>query len=690
MIGGAIEQSASQIGPELGATILIKATVVLAAAGLTTLGLKRASASVRYAVWSTAAVMLILLPVMALLMPTSWPGKIVPSMVRPGPSLESLVPSRAAAPSTVPSTGRGPEQASHAGVSRAFPLSSAAIVEILMGIWLMGSVIMLVRLGIHLLRVNAITRRGSPVVEPEIAQIAARAIEMAGIWRPVRVITSDESSMPFSWGLWHPAIVLPPGAAGWTIEQKRSVLNHEVAHIARWDYPIHLTLEIVKALYWPNPLVWIASRRCAMERERACDDFALRGGSASSLYASHLIAIARAQVRAAPASATTMAGEPGLFERVRHVMDEGLSREPIRRAMLVVFVCLAFAVTLPLGTMKVLSADTWEIPTTEEVMGDLSADEDPLVRRRAAWWLGEHEDRMAVIPLIEALRDDDARVRLAAAWALGEIKDRDSIRALVRTLENDDDQLVREMAALALGEIEDRKAVRPLMDAFDREETLRTAVIWALGEIRGEEAEVARRVAFGKWGREPYDNRQVWVGDYADYDLDDLSLSPEVLMARLRSGNTDERISAAGSFGILGIIDGIDDVDPAVDALLDALRDEVPEVRALAVWSLDEINPSRSIRGSGAKAVGLSLTEYRMNALGYLYLQVNKPDQAIEIFKANVELHPDSWNCYDSLGEAYMMAGDVDRAIANYERSLDLNPHNENGREKLRALKRLW
>jgi tetratricopeptide (TPR) repeat protein len=296
---------------------------------------------------------------------------------------------------------------------------------------------------------------------------------------------------------------------------------------------------------------------------------------------------------------------------------------------------------------------------------------------------------MAVIPLIEALHDEDASVRLATAWALGEIKDRDSIRPLIRTLENDDDQLVREMAALALGEIEDRKAIRPLMDAFDREKTLRTAVIWALGEIRGEEAEVARRVAFGKWGRKPYDNQQVWVGDYVGYDLDDLSLSPEVLMARLRSGTSEERISAAGSFGILGVIDGIDDVEPAVDALLDALRDEVPEVRALAVWSLDEINPSRSMRRSGIKAIEKSLTEYRMNALGYLYLQVNKPDEAVEIFKANVELHPDSWNCYDSLGEAYMMAGEVDRAIANYERSLDLNPHNENGREKLRALREL-
>jgi hypothetical protein len=49
-------------------------------------------------------------------------------------------------------------------------------------------------------------------------------------------------------------------------------------------------------------------------------------------------------------------------------------------------------------------------------------DDSPLVRRSAAWALGEHEATEAMSPLIELLgRDPDPRVRQAAARALGEI-----------------------------------------------------------------------------------------------------------------------------------------------------------------------------------------------------------------------------------------------------------------------------
>jgi tetratricopeptide (TPR) repeat protein len=61
-------------------------------------------------------------------------------------------------------------------------------------------------------------------------------------------------------------------------------------------------------------------------------------------------------------------------------------------------------------------------------------------------------------------------------------------------------------------------------------------------------------------------------------------------------------------------------------------------------------------------------------------------EEAVELFGINVELYPDSWNCYDSLGEALLRAGDTDEAVAMYEKSLALNPDNDNGREVLARL----
>lgn len=62
-------------------------------------------------------------------------------------------------------------------------------------------------------------------------------------------------------------------------------------------------------------------------------------------------------------------------------------------------------------------------------------------------------------------------------------------------------------------------------------------------------------------------------------------------------------------------------------------------------------------------------------------------DEAIRIFKINIQEYPEFWNCYDSLGEAYMNAGQKELAIQNYEKSVKLNPQNTNGAEMLKKLR---
>ena len=79
--------------------------------------------------------------------------------------------------------------------------------------------------------------------------------------------------------------------------------------------------------------------------------------------------------------------------------------------------------------------------------------------------------------------------------------------------------------------------------------------------------------------------------------------------------------------------------------------------------------------------------EDELNSLGYQMIKENKLEEAIKLFKLNVEEYPESANVYDSLGEGYMNNGQIDLAIENYERSLELNPDNNNVREILRQLK---
>ena len=85
--------------------------------------------------------------------------------------------------------------------------------------------------------------------------------------------------------------------------------------------------------------------------------------------------------------------------------------------------------------------------------------------------------------------------------------------------------------------------------------------------------------------------------------------------------------------------------------------------------------------------IGTPGLEGQINGLGYRLLSEKKTQEAVDLFKINVRMYPESWNTYDSLGEAYAVAGQNDLAIQNYEKSLQLNPKNEAGRAALAKLK---
>jgi tetratricopeptide (TPR) repeat protein len=81
-----------------------------------------------------------------------------------------------------------------------------------------------------------------------------------------------------------------------------------------------------------------------------------------------------------------------------------------------------------------------------------------------------------------------------------------------------------------------------------------------------------------------------------------------------------------------------------------------------------------------------AVAEGRLNYIGYSLLEQKNIAAAIAVFKANVELYPQSSNVYDSLGEAYMANGEKELAIANYKKSLELNPQNKHAVEMLKKL----
>lgn len=82
----------------------------------------------------------------------------------------------------------------------------------------------------------------------------------------------------------------------------------------------------------------------------------------------------------------------------------------------------------------------------------------------------------------------------------------------------------------------------------------------------------------------------------------------------------------------------------------------------------------------------LKLSENELNNWGYALIGQERVRNALEIFKLNVHLFPQSANTYDSLAETYWKLGDIKQAIAGYEKTLKLQPNNENAKRQLSKL----
>jgi hypothetical protein len=124
--------------------------------------------------------------------------------------------------------------------------------------------------------------------------------------------------------------------------------------------------------------------------------------------------------------------------------------------------------------------------------------------------------------------------------------------------------------------------------------------------------------------------------------------------------------------------------DPAVDAILRG-----DEMRALPLVARTQGGAAARKAFEARRARYSHLAWWRpadmiaMNNEGYALREAGRMADALEVFRINTEIYPDSWYVWDSLGEAQLAAGDRDAGLASYRRSLDLNAGNAGARRVL-------
>ncbi|AOW19902.1 tetratricopeptide repeat protein [Urechidicola croceus] len=81
-----------------------------------------------------------------------------------------------------------------------------------------------------------------------------------------------------------------------------------------------------------------------------------------------------------------------------------------------------------------------------------------------------------------------------------------------------------------------------------------------------------------------------------------------------------------------------------------------------------------------------AIQENYLNSKGYNLLRTDNTDQAINIFKVNTKLYPNSSNVYDSLGDALLQKGDTIEALKNFKKSLELDSGNKKAKRLIEKM----
>ena len=149
----------------------------------------------------------------------------------------------------------------------------------------------------------------------------------------------DAISSPFILGVVKPRIYLPSGLDE---VQRQNVLAHEQAHLARYDHWWKPLGFVLLAVYWFNPLLWLAYALLCRDIELACDERVIRTMDASAVKTYSTVLLACSMPHKAVISCPLAFGEVGVKERVRNALHYKKPAFWIAAASAIV--CIAVAV----------------------------------------------------------------------------------------------------------------------------------------------------------------------------------------------------------------------------------------------------------------------------------------------------------------------------------------------------------
>ncbi len=563
--------------------LLAKATLVLLAAWGVARLLQRAPAGARHVVWLVTLGGLLLVPALA-----TWaPLRLAVLPAEPAAPVVAPIVAPSIAAASAPGPAESPivaaASASNGGDATAIetPLVRRvlAFVPSLLALWAAVALVIGASLAKAWLAVRRIIRRAQPLDGHDWLDPMWEIADRLGLDDAPRLLRSADAKMPFACGILRPTIVLPAESDGWSLDRRRAVLLHELAHVRRRDLAGHTLARLTCAVWWFHPLVWTAAKRLRAESERACDDLALSCGARAADYAEHLLDIVTS-VRgdATPITALAMARRTEFEGRMLDILDPERPRTAPSRRQTASLVAVLALITVTVSAAAPAPRAAAEPTATPAAPASVVVDDDPEPRDAVS------AAPVDVRPETDATTDTRTRTtveRRQRTTTRVEATDESGAPAVaLRMLMGRDGQQPPRAEAR-----DERATLLAKVLRTDTSASLRRVAAWGLSEYADESA-AAAALAEALRRDASVAVREMAAWSLADSDDD---VARAALVAALRDANTRVRATAAWSLGDAGDAS-------SVEALVGALADTSASVRARAIWAIGSIEPRTAPR----------------------------------------------------------------------------------------------
>jgi beta-lactamase regulating signal transducer with metallopeptidase domain len=634
--------------------LVLKATVILLAALGITLAMQKASAGARHLVWLVTLGTLLLVPALTAWAPLTL--RILPARdaVATPPAADSPAPFAVALSTSTPSRDvAAPSRTDHlrgertivvdepvnsvgasdaTGIIRA-RLAGMSTLSLLFVTWAAVVLVIAASLAWASLAVRRIVRHGQPLDGRDWTGPLYEIADRMGLAEPPRLLRSDEARMPFACGIATPTIVLPSDCESWSLDRRRAVLLHELAHVRRHDLLGHTLGRLVCAVYWFHPLVWTAAKRLRAESERACDDLALACGTRATDYAEHLLDIVTS-VRggdATPSVALAMARRKEFEGRMLAILDPELRRtSPTRRQSSGVIAALAL-VALTVGAASPAPRNAPNSYASDGAHPDtarrLRADSGHRTHADSSYRV--HPDADNRLSTIDPLSRDAVPMNASDARAMEYAQNtRIESRMHERTIERMVRSPIESLVAVVVPNIESAAAVAAGSVESSVAKTLDGILSGSIVAVKPSSkvrVQLGRRAVVGAQQAQSHDDRPVLLAKVlatdssatlrriAAWGLNEYADNP-VAAEALANALKRDHDAGVREMAAWSLAEGNGNTSVAVDALSSALRGDASErVRMTAAWALGNVG-DRGATDALTAALGDASTDVRLRA----------------------------------------------------------------------------